>query len=537
MTGRTLTLVDIVNNPTSVPPLHLAIQQTSVIKRGVAVTGLKLVATGGSGGGYLYTTSGLAGTGLADLSSSSSGSITGTPTNAGVISFTATVVDSGSNSYGPVNFTITVKPRFSISKTPTHTTELSAVYNSGFAVSGNTGAVTFSGPSSGHGLTLHSDGSVDGTSTSTGTYTITTTATDAGTGDSIAINYPIVIRPHVSIFPPGSVTVPITVPFSLQYTVQNAYFSPLSLTVLGKPSWLSLTLVQPQLDGKGNILVDAYILATGTPPATYTARSTVENWTVSLHDNLGITVNTGGSITVTNFAAIQYQLDAVNVGSPTVLDANFSGTGVADVQVGASLVAVILDPYSVTSGTNTYTATTGDSLSAYAPAKYLVKIVNANTGASTLSLDGLGPIAIQLNGAALTGGEMPANSIIEVLYMVTGPTFQIIGGGRGSGGVTGDGYTLVLRPTSATIASWTRNRYTANNVHLTTPAAPGDGDGFWLHMSGGYTGCTLVANTGQTIETGIGTLNIDQNMWAHFTYDLATTNWECDSIKTGSITP
>src|SRR5690349_13356642 len=108
--ARPITLLDIVNNPTSVPPIHLAIQQVGVIKRGVAVTGLKLVATGGTGTGYLYTTSGLAGTGLADLSSSSNPAITGTPTNAGVISFTASVVDSGSNSSGPVNFTITVKP-------------------------------------------------------------------------------------------------------------------------------------------------------------------------------------------------------------------------------------------------------------------------------------------------------------------------------------------------------------------------------------------------------------------------------------------
>ena len=81
-------------------------------------------------------------------------------------------------------------------------------------------------------------------------------------------------------------------------------------------------------------------------------------------------------------------------------------------------------PYGATSGTNTYTVTLG--LSSYATnSLVIVDFTNTNTGASTLNADGLGAKAIQLKGAALTGGEIQAGARIALLY--DGTNLQIVG--------------------------------------------------------------------------------------------------------------
>lgn len=51
--------------------------------------------------------------------------------------------------------------------------------------------------------------------------------------------------------------------------------------------------------------------------------------------------------------------------------------------------------------------------------------VNANTGASTLSVNGLGVKAIQLNGSALTAGDIGAGDLVRVVY--DGTQFQLPG--------------------------------------------------------------------------------------------------------------
>lgn len=69
---------------------------------------------------------------------------------------------------------------------------------------------------------------------------------------------------------------------------------------------------------------------------------------------------------------------------------------------------------------NTWTAyTTGASLR--------MKAVNANTGASTVNVDGLGVKSIKrFNGDALLAGDIPADSVLEFYY--DGTNFQLAGG-------------------------------------------------------------------------------------------------------------
>jgi flagellar hook-associated protein 1 FlgK len=55
---------------------------------------------------------------------------------------------------------------------------------------------------------------------------------------------------------------------------------------------------------------------------------------------------------------------------------------------------------------------------------FTFRAANANTGASTLVIDALGAVAIQLDGAALTGAEIGGSAIVTVQY--DGTQFQLI---------------------------------------------------------------------------------------------------------------
>lgn len=89
--------------------------------------------------------------------------------------------------------------------------------------------------------------------------------------------------------------------------------------------------------------------------------------------------------------------------------------------------------YMTASGTNTYTATPAVALSAYTTGlEITVKFTNANTGASTLNVSSLGAKTIQINGAAVTSGQIVAGGTYVMVY--DGTSFQLLGSGTGSGG-------------------------------------------------------------------------------------------------------
>ena len=92
-------------------------------------------------------------------------------------------------------------------------------------------------------------------------------------------------------------------------------------------------------------------------------------------------------------------------------------------------------PYAVATGTNTYAVSIpgGDSLVEGMSIK--VKFTNANTGASTLNINGLGAKAIQKsNGNALSSGNIKAGQIVHLVY--TGSVFQLLGEGGEYGTAT-----------------------------------------------------------------------------------------------------
>ena len=88
-------------------------------------------------------------------------------------------------------------------------------------------------------------------------------------------------------------------------------------------------------------------------------------------------------------------------------------------------------------GVNDLTGEASPVITAYVQGQvYLIKTLQANTGAMTLN-GGAGVVSIKLNGDELVADQVPANTIMELTYNSTGPTFDLVGGVVSlAGGVT-----------------------------------------------------------------------------------------------------
>jgi len=79
------------------------------------------------------------------------------------------------------------------------------------------------------------------------------------------------------------------------------------------------------------------------------------------------------------------------------------------------------------SGTDTYTVTLAPAITAYVTGQVFdILFTNANTGASTININGLGAIAIKKNGTlALSANDILAGQVYSIFY--NGTVFQLIG--------------------------------------------------------------------------------------------------------------
>ncbi|NLY80447.1 MAG: hypothetical protein GX072_11340, partial [Lysinibacillus sp.] len=91
--------------------------------------------------------------------------------------------------------------------------------------------------------------------------------------------------------------------------------------------------------------------------------------------------------------------------------------------------------YAIASGTNTYSATIEGVDTLVEGMSIKVKFTNANTGPSTLNINGLGAKSIRKgNGNTLSSGNIKAGQILHLAY--TGSVFQILGEGGEYGTAT-----------------------------------------------------------------------------------------------------
>ena len=142
--------------------------------QGFAITPVTLVGTGGSGGPYTFSVTGLP----AGLSMSASGTISGTPTVSGTFTYTVTITDSsGRTSTFDCSVTVNAPPSAScVSITAVQGVAITSV--SLVSTGGTGGPYTFSATGLPAGLSMSTSGTISGTATVNGTFTYSVTITD-----------------------------------------------------------------------------------------------------------------------------------------------------------------------------------------------------------------------------------------------------------------------------------------------------------------------------------------------------------------------
>jgi len=155
-----------------------------------------VVATGGTGTGYVYTVD--AGSLPTGLTLSAGGAITGTPTVAGSYTFTVRAADSAGN-FQTKSYTLVIEPGAVLTLGPASLPKATngAAYTQSVVATGGTGTGYVYSLTSGTlptGLTLSAAGAVAGTPSAAGSYTFTVRAVDSA-GNFQTKTYTVVVDP------------------------------------------------------------------------------------------------------------------------------------------------------------------------------------------------------------------------------------------------------------------------------------------------------------------------------------------------------
>src|SRR5215470_4952667 len=149
-----------------------------------------MVGSGGSGGPYTFSASGLP----AGLTMSTGGTISGTPTVSGTFNYTVTVTDKNGHS-GTVNCSVTVNPPPTASCVSITAVQGVAITPVTMVGSGGVGGpYTFSATGLPAGLSMASDGTISGTPTVSGTFNYTVTVKDSA-GNTGTVNCSVTVNP------------------------------------------------------------------------------------------------------------------------------------------------------------------------------------------------------------------------------------------------------------------------------------------------------------------------------------------------------
>ena len=284
-------------------PLRIAAIADVVATQDVAITPIQVSASGGSGF-YTYSivSDPVAGSGL--TIDSSSGQITGTPTENRDFTVTVNVSDASGGTTGGVtgtapptearrSFTMRVRPRVTVSAisniTVTQNTSITPIQ---VKASGGQTPYTYSMSSNpaGSGLSMDSSsGQITGTPTQTGTFTLTVTVTDdhgrTGTGSfTMTVNAPT---------PVSTLTVAdiddITVKISGGQT--NSSITPIQVSTSGGQTPYTYSMSSNPATGSGLSINSSSGQITGTP----TQRGT---FTLTVTDHANTTATNSFSMTV-----------------------------------------------------------------------------------------------------------------------------------------------------------------------------------------------------------------------------------------------
>ncbi|MGD0731480.1 MAG: putative Ig domain-containing protein, partial [Terracidiphilus sp.] len=329
--------------------------------QGVAITPVSLTGSGGAGGSYTYSATGLP----PGLTMSSSGVISGTPTASGTYNYTVTITDTGGmqgsgrcSHQGTLNCTITVTPGVSASCLTIDAVQGDAIVAATLVGSGGSGGpYTFTATGLPAGLTLSSSGTISGTPTVSGTFNYTVTITDSK-GDKGTLNCSITVLP------------PVTTSCVTFTAVQGVAITPVSLTGSGGAGGsytYSATGLPPGLTMSSSGVISGTPTASGTYNYTVTITDTggMQGGGRCSHQgtlNCTITVTPGVSATCLTIDAVQG--DAIV--AATLTASGGSGTGYTFTATGLPAGLTISSTGTISgtptvSGTFNYTVTITDS--------------------------------------------------------------------------------------------------------------------------------------------------------------------------------
>ena len=131
------------------------------------------------------------------------------------------------------------------------------------------------------------------------------------------------------------------------------------------------------------------------------------------------------SIPFSKLTSTPTTLSGYGITDPIVLTSGSYANPAWITSLAASKVTGLIT-YATVSGTNTYTATPSPALTSYTTGLAIyAKFTNANTAGSSLNLNSLGAIPIQLNGADIVAGTIQAGATLLLVY--DGSHFQIVG--------------------------------------------------------------------------------------------------------------
>lgn len=363
---------------------------------------------------YTYSTSSTLPTGI---TLSSSGTLSGTPTQAGIFSITIKANDSTTGPGAPYSgsraYTLTIAaPTIIVSPTTLPNATVGTGYSQSLSASGGTGPYSFSaGAGLPTGLTLATDGTLAGTPTTAGDFNFTVTARDAQ-----------------SFAGTGSVTVHVT---------PIAPNAPTGASATAGDAQATVSFMAPT--NTGGSPITSYTVTSSPGGFTATAVGTSSSATVT-----GLTNGTAYTFTVTatNVAGTSVPSTASNSATPKGAQAIiFNNPGTQNFGTSPTLTASSTSTLTVTftsSATGVCTITTGGTLTFVSAGRC---IINADQGGN-----GTFAAAPQITQSFTVNGIVPGAPIIGTATAGDRQASVTFTGPPNTGGSSITGYTVTSNP-------------------------------------------------------------------------------------------
>ncbi len=283
-----------------------------------------LAAGGGSGTGYTWAVTGVSNLASFNLSLSTAGVLTGTPTTTGTAAFTAQVTDSfGDTATMPLTVLV-----YSALSLPTAnpvslpgTGNVGTAYNGTITASGGSGTYTWQVTGLSDGLTSNAAGNtltISGTPTTQTTVTFNVKLTDTVTNlTTTQTGYKVVVGASLSL------TLPAANPTSLpSATINQAYSGSISATGgVGPYTW---TINGAPVTAGGLALTDG-LTATNSGSATLTVTGTPTTVSTVTLTSVQVTDSTSATATATTYT-IAVNNPPSQVSGQIMLNNNCGGT-------------------------------------------------------------------------------------------------------------------------------------------------------------------------------------------------------------------